>query len=319
MNKARKPNLFIVGHPRTGTTALYQFLKQHPDVFTIEEKEPNYFAQEYNKNRFKDSKLLDHFTCSLEEYLFLYKDVEDEKYILDATPYYLFSKKAAERIHTFNPEAKIIMIFREPCDFLRSWHSKLVYDFKEEEKSFKQALYREVDRKAKSEFAFLYYSEWTKYVEQLNRYQNLYGKKQINVVIYELFKKNNKGTFDNILDFLHIEKDVRITFGVHNPNIVLKYGFIKRFMEKSYIWINMKRAKRVMPGFLFDFILNLYTRLTWKKKPREEYSRKEQGSIKMNFYKNVEDFDSFLRKEEYVKDSFSLLDYWRYGNLQEKT
>ena len=120
----RRPNLFIVGKPRSGTSALYYLLSQHPQIYMSPVKEPLHFCRDmiaqvhlYSKGRC----YLPH--RELENYLSLYRSAKDETVVGEACPLHAYSKVAAKEIYEFNSAAKIIMVFREPVSFLHSLHA----------------------------------------------------------------------------------------------------------------------------------------------------------------------------------------------------
>jgi len=115
----RKPDLFIVGAPRSGTTALYEYLRSHPDIFMCTPKEPNYFSFDMNRPRAANTE---------EEYLRLFKNAH-EKVAGEASVWYLYSKVAIAEIMRFNPDAKIIAMVRSPIDWFRSWHAHRFFRF----------------------------------------------------------------------------------------------------------------------------------------------------------------------------------------------
>ena len=108
----KKPNLFIVGHPRSGTSSLHSYLSQHPDIFMTVIKEPNYFALDFRETSDRFHKKPLYFPYRTEEdYLRLYRKWEKEKIGGEASATNLCSKVSARQIHRFNLEAKIIMMF----------------------------------------------------------------------------------------------------------------------------------------------------------------------------------------------------------------
>ena len=111
----KKPNFFIVGAPKAGTTSLYAYLSMHPEVFmpsTI--KEPDYFSHKaiLAQNLYYNTT---HVT-NLEEYLDLFSLANGEKAIGEASVSYLYYQEAARNLYDFNPEARIIIILREPVE-----------------------------------------------------------------------------------------------------------------------------------------------------------------------------------------------------------
>ena len=91
----KKPNLFIVGCGRSGTTSFYEYLRQHPQVFMSEVKGPNFFGEEPNPS-------FPEFFKNENNYLSLFKEVKNEKILGEAS--HLFSSESApKQIKIFNP------------------------------------------------------------------------------------------------------------------------------------------------------------------------------------------------------------------------
>ncbi len=112
-----KPNFFIVGAPRCGTTALYSYLRQHPDVFLPDYKEPHFFNTDMNSGgAIRDDA----------EYLALFASARDQARIGEASVYYLSSQAAPERIKSFCPTAKIVVMLRNPVDAVDALHAHQV-------------------------------------------------------------------------------------------------------------------------------------------------------------------------------------------------
>ena len=131
------PNFFIVGAPKAGTTSLYHYLDQHPDIYMSPVKEPNYFAAEIRPENFKDlrggtesdlralreylagpmaEKRFGGVITEWDDYLKLFRNVKKETAIGEASVCYLWSKTAAQNIQAKIPNAKIIMVLRDPVD-----------------------------------------------------------------------------------------------------------------------------------------------------------------------------------------------------------
>ncbi len=126
-----KPNFFIVGAPKCGTTALYEYLRPHPNIFMPELKEPHFFAKDLGTYpRIK----------TLEDYTGLFAGSTPEHLrVGEASVYYLRSSVAIANIHGFNPDARIIAMFRNPVDMVYSLHSQLLYWSEEIEPDFETA------------------------------------------------------------------------------------------------------------------------------------------------------------------------------------
>ena len=198
----RLPDFFIAGHQKSGTTALYEMLRTHPQVFMPERKEPSYFVPEIVKH-----------PLSLEDYAALFEPAGADQRTGEATPTYLWSHTAAQRIHEQCPDAKIIAILREPAEFLRSLHLQFLRIDVETEKDFAKALALDDERSQGRRIPrnsprpeFFPYAEHVRYVEQLERYHSLFAPEQMLVLIYEDYREDNAATLAQIARFLEIEE-----------------------------------------------------------------------------------------------------------------
>ena len=137
------PNFFIVGAPKCGTTALFQYLSTHPDVFAPQRKEFNYFCDDLHFNNVAG---LFHYRDTA-DYLSHFAGWEGQKRIGEASVWYLYSMRAAANIHRFSPDARIIVMIRNPAEMLHSLHSQLLENGDEDIVAFEAALSAEEDRK----------------------------------------------------------------------------------------------------------------------------------------------------------------------------
>jgi hypothetical protein len=229
-----KPNLFIVGQPKSGTTALHQFLGQHPEIFMSSVKEPHFFCSDfhlesdraYGKQRFFDFR-------NESAYLQLFAKANGVKIAGESSTNYLYSQVAAEKIYNFNPDAKIIIILREPAKFLYSLHSHYVKFTEENEPDFLTALALESERKQEkytsdrvTSPSYLYYSQRVQYYQQVKRYYNHFKPEQIKVVIFEDFQSENEQVYREILEFLEVNPNFKPEYSSINVNKEVKFGII---------------------------------------------------------------------------------------------
>src|SRR5438876_879559 len=177
LQRGRIPDFFVVGQHKSGTTALYEMLRRHPQIYMPDVKEPWFFARDLPV-RFQPS---DPLPETLEEYQSLFDAAMPEQRVGEATPSYLMSRAAASAIADVQPQARIIAILREPASFLRSLHLQTVENHAETETDLRKALALEGMRrqgKAIPRYASrpqeLLYSEHVRYVEQLSRYRAVF-------------------------------------------------------------------------------------------------------------------------------------------------
>ncbi len=125
----RVPDFFIVGHPKSGTTALYQMLRAHPQIFMPSVKEPRFLAHDLRAFAPSTPNQPD----TLADYLALFAPAGAEQLVGEASSSYLRSREAASAIAELSPGARIIAIFREPASFVRSQHLQLLQEHVETE------------------------------------------------------------------------------------------------------------------------------------------------------------------------------------------
>lgn len=211
-----KPNFFIVGAPKSGTTSLYDYLKKHPQVY-LPKKEICYFSPDLTMR-----------TPHLREsvYLSYYSDATKQKAVGDGFIYHMLSTKAAEEIKAFNPDARIIIMLRNPIQMIYSLHSQLFYNGDEPIENFEKALDAETDRRAgkqippyhKCPLESLFYSTVAKYHEQIMRYKAVFPDKQLYIIFFEDFKFNTELEYSKVLKFLELDVVMPESFEVVNAN-----------------------------------------------------------------------------------------------------
>jgi hypothetical protein len=216
----RAPDFFVVGHPKCGTTALFEMLRVHPRIFMPDCKETQFFATELGPRPGTEGR-------SLAQYLDLFAPAGPDQRAGEASVSHLWSRTAAAGIAELRPDAKIIAILREPASFLRSLHLQFVQTRVESESDFRRALALEEARREGRELPAssahwplkLLYSDYVRYVEQLRRYEERFPAENILVLIYDDFRRDNEETVRRVLRFLEVEDSVAIAAGDANPSV----------------------------------------------------------------------------------------------------
>lgn len=201
-----KPNLFIVGAPKCGTTAWARYLKSHPDIFFSELKEPHFFARDITPNQ---------QIRSASEYARLFQKAGKAKIVAEASAMHLFSATAAKAIRDYNPDAKILVFLRDQHDFLRSWHQQMVFACQEPIEDFEAAWRMSGKRPIPKECVdpqLLDYPALAKFPEQLDRYFEAFPAEQIRVFHLDQWSKDPRSAYLEILDFLDLPDDGRTEF-----------------------------------------------------------------------------------------------------------
>ena len=208
----KKPNLFIVGAPRCGTTTLWSHLKEHPEIFMSREKELYFF----------DSDLWGRpeWAPTVEQYLANFSSAGDlQKTIGEATPSYLRSKRAPTEIKSFSPEARIIIMLRNPLDVMYSLHAQALRYGTEPIGSFERALEADKNRQGRESVG---YWEFTDFPDQIKRYFNIFGRERVHVIVFDDLKKDLGSVCQGTLHFLDVSPYLVPITGARNANLGIR-------------------------------------------------------------------------------------------------
>ncbi len=212
----KKPNLFILGAPKCGTTSLASWLSEHPNLFMSPVKEPHYF----NTDGTTATK-----TSSEYERLF-YKARNKHAIVGEASTHYLFSKNAVPKILDYNPSSKFIVCIRNPVEMAPSLHSERVWQGRETIKEFETAWHmqnnrrsgKRIPRTVKYDPERLQYGEFCKLGKQLKRVMSYVHESQLLPLLLEDIQNNARKEYLKVLSFLGLEYDNRRTFKKYNTN-----------------------------------------------------------------------------------------------------
>ncbi|MCP5367696.1 MAG: sulfotransferase [Hyphomicrobiales bacterium] len=230
-----RPNFFIVGAPKSGTTAMADFLDQHPQIF-MGPKELNYFCPDL----FRDPARV----RTEADYLSWFADAGGAAVRGDGSVFYMCSQEAARRIHAFDPAARILMQLRNPIEMLPAHHSQVVYEGFEDIADFEAAYDAEADRAAGRRVPpacplplILNYRRMAAYAEQVARFQALFPPDRIKIVLFEDFQADLPAVFREILEFLGVDPGFEARFEVVNANKKVRNRALMAFMRETPDWV----------------------------------------------------------------------------------
>jgi len=231
------PNFLIIGAIKTGTTSLYYYLKQHPQIYMSPVKEPGFFAFEGEKLDFLVDTINKDFVAQLktdiESYCELFKGVSREIAIGEASAMYLYNPKAPERIKYYIPNVKLIAILRNPVERAYSHFLQRVMKGLEPLKDFTQAIQEEETRIGNNERQSPHYIQMGFYYIQLRRYFDRFNQNQIKVYLYEDLKDNPIGVLQDIFHFLGVDETfIPDTSLRHNVTGIPKSRLLHRFLTR---------------------------------------------------------------------------------------
>lgn len=313
MPKPYKPNLFIVGQPKSGTTALDYYLNQHQDIFMSRPKEPAYFCTDLiNESLTAGRGSLFYQYSSKNDYLELFNNSGNHKIVGESSTSYLYSKTAATNIAKFNPDAKIIMVLREPVDFLYSLYQFHLNDMSETIPNFEDALIAEGKRKLGQNIpkragtpSLLYYSERIKYSEQISRYFGCFPRSNILIIIYDDFRRDNHRVTKEVFKFLGVDQDFTPVYNIINPSAVPRSRIINSIIRIPIIKKVFKNLLR--PTTYYRFQTSIQNRLMVPGK-FPPLSHKSAEELRRQFRPEVKKLADLLSRD--------LLKEWDYQSTR---
>lgn len=205
-----RPNLFIVGAQKSGTSGLARWLSEHPQVFMCFPKEPGYFAFKDKGYPYLDgyghkAPASEYVVSDERAYLRLFADTPMDSSVLgEASTWYFAIPGVAQRIKQFNPQTKILIILRNPVERAYSAWCHARRDSLEPCKEFERALDMEEER-GEVEF-LLRYHRMGRYSKSLAEYQSLFNASQLKVILYEDLLVSPELLWPQLCDFLEIDQ-----------------------------------------------------------------------------------------------------------------
>lgn len=200
------PNFFIVGAAKAGTTSLYSYLRQHPQIFMPPDiKEPHYFAQIRPSRAQRFASRV--FICDRDAYLRLFQAAEGYRAVGEASPSYLWCEEAPARIHAVAPGARIVITLRDPVERA---YSHYLMDYREgvQHLPFYEALLADWRSQNKGWAVSQLYVELGFYARQIERYLRLFGAERVHILFYDDLRRlalGDRQPLAEILRFLDVD------------------------------------------------------------------------------------------------------------------
>ncbi|MEH6639364.1 MAG: sulfotransferase [Porticoccaceae bacterium] len=201
--------LIIGGASKSGTTAIYYYLKKNPAFFLPEKKELHYFSREYLENKKSgkgDGYVLEEVPRTMEDYLGFYKKIKDGVVPVDISPSYLFYSKVSREIKTHVKNPYVVFILRNPADKIFSQYIHLVGEGRET-LSFSDALADEERRKKAGYLDMWLYQESGYYADSIEEYYSTLGRDKVKIFYYDEFLESPKDVLKEICKFVGVSPD----------------------------------------------------------------------------------------------------------------
>ena len=282
-----KVDFFIVGAPKAGTTSLYHYLNEHPKISMSSVKEPNYFSHEEletQKLYYKSNKI-----NSLDSYHNLFPTRDANLIYGEASVSYLFYKNVAEKIKTYNKNAKIIILLRNPIErafshYLMDVRLGLISE------SF-ESVVDGFETTSKNKLYYQQYIELGKYYNQISNYKRLFNDKNILIIDYEDFKNKTSLSVTTVFDFLQIDTSFM-------PNLDLTHNTFRKpkftFIEKLY---SNHSIRCIINKLISSKFKNYINQILFDKEDKPILSQDLRVRLKSIFKNDVNKLSDMLNKD----------------------
>jgi hypothetical protein len=307
MPVSKQPNFFIVGAPKCGTTALSEYLRTHERVFMPSPKEPHYFSTDLEKYRY----VLDESA-----YLALFAEAGDRQTAIgEASVFYLSSSDAIANLRRFRPEAKIVVMLRNPVDMIHALHGQLLYTADEDEADFENAWRLQAARVRGERIPrhcrcpkLLQYRAMGLLGEQLRRLLGIFPQSQVKILLFEDFVADTPAVYAEVLEFLELPPDNRQSFERVNASHEQKNLALGHFLWRPppllrQAWLKFKQVTglKLAPG-------DLLRAMNTAHRPRRPISDALRAELNEAFRDDIRLLESLLDRS---------LAHWRHARDAE--
>src|SRR3989442_777266 len=280
---SRRPDFFIVGGPKCGTTAMYTYLREHPEIYMPALKEPHFFGADIRHPGRR----------SLEQYLSLFAQARDQKRLGEASISYLFSRCAAREIKDFNPSSRIIIMLRNPVDMMYSWHGQLLSTGIENVTDFESALNLEEKRRqglcvpdpSVTPQAYLY-RQLVRYSHQVQRYLDVFDRDRVHIIIFDDLKLDRSGVCRKTLRFLEVKSEFEPNLKVVNPGKRVYSAALQNFLRHPP-HVVQKLSRALLPRRFRDSLSERLRHLNTFQKTRPPMDPELRSRLKAEFASEV--------------------------------
>jgi hypothetical protein len=287
----RRPDFFIVGAPRCGTTSMYELLREHPQVFMPTRKEPIYFGSDLTKRR---------PYLSEESYLALFAPAHDETRLGEASVWYLYSRTAPAEIAAFSPEARIIIMLRDPVQMMHSLHRHLLFAGQEEITDFGEAIEAEPDRaqgrrmpRDRGRPEGLQYRACARYAEHVERWIDAFGRERVHIILQDDLSADPAGTYRATLQFLDVDPTFQPEFRVINQHKLVRSRWLQRLTASRVLL--PERASGLDP--FVRMIRRGLIRINMHPEPRPPIPVELERRLRAEMAPDVERLERLLRRD----------------------
>ncbi len=287
---AKKPNFFIIGAPKCGTTSVADWLSNHPNVFMCDPKEPHYF----NTDSMHKS------TFSPEEYESYFERVDPQIHqsIGEASVWYLISEDSISNILEFQTSARFIVCLRNPVEAAVSLHDQKLFSGDETEPDFWTAWNLQAGRKTGQhkvpfncmDVRELMYGESCLFGSLFSRVLEKVGRERVHAILMDDLRANPGAVYGELLDFLNLKHDKKASFPVANASKRRYLISLQRVLRKVTI---LKQKMGIRRGVGFGKYLNALNR---SSRPRPSLDADKKKELVSYFSSDIDRLEELLNR-----------------------
>lgn len=290
------PTFIVIGAPRAGTTSLYHYLRQHPEVTLSMIKETNFFS--YLASQAGGEYLIEPNTPwpvkNIKQYEALFRTTSNTKAVGEASPFYLYTPGIAYQIAKYIPNVRLILTLRNPIDraysaFLKNTREGLEF------RTFEEAVQEEVGHSGKLIRSDKSYLLAGLYFRHLNEYLKIFTPSQFNIGFYEDFVLAQPEFLKNLFDFIGVDKnfkpDTSVQFNKAMPPLV------KNNIHRHKIKQVTSRIRSFLPQKLYFSLLSFQNKINDSVVSYPPLSREMRLFLRDHFARDIEDLQKLLQRD----------------------
>ena len=277
----KKPNFFIIGAPKCGTTSMANWLGAHPAIFMSRIKEPHYFNKDHPEHCFVNS---------FAEYQRLFQGASEQHIAVgEASAGYLYFKESVPNILDFNPDARFIVMVRNPVDMAYSMHGQRCLGTELQSRDFAtEWKFQEAQEKAYAAGLTSKRPRLPPYAKmcllgaQVQQLFRVAPRERIHIIVFDDLREDAQREYSRVLDFLEVPNDGRQAFPVFNEAKELRFVFVARVMNR------LAQAKRKLSFKRSLGVGRVLLPYTMRPKQRPPLSLETREMLISYFSKDVE-------------------------------
>jgi len=290
------PNLFLVGAPKCGTTAVWAWLRSHPAVFMATLKEPHFFGSDLRGRWFVRDP-----AC----YAALFAEAHAPGVPLagEASVFYLYSRLAAAEIKRASPEARIVAIVRDPVTAMHALHAQLYYNGNEDIADFGAALAAESERRRTRQSPndnyppeVLWYREVVRFAEQLERYLEAFGPDRVHVIVHDDLIARREDTLQALLRFLDLDATGVVGMRRANSSKLVRSRRVHAWVLRPSPGLR-RLARAALPQGIRRGVIRLLLAANTLAAPRRPLDPALQRALRLELAPDTEQLGRLLRRD----------------------